>query len=682
MKKSKLFHNIWNSIKNWGKKLNKILISFIVLYYIIVVGMWSFIEPTNEILSPIFEKYLGVYWRLYLFYIFPIPITLIILIILKLKKEKSLEKELKKKIGHKIKFNPSKFVNPFLNRFEIDSDLITITDRKPKDETRRIYFEDFLSSLINNEFSRKVVLIIGQAGMGKTTFLKALEHRIFTSNNNKIAFFNEFNFFLTKNYSTPIELVNFFEQNYFSSETQKYDKNFEELLNEGKFIFMFDGLDEYFTSTKGKRGLIKYYLNLLLKFAQEYNSTVIITSRPTVWSKKTLILNIKIPEENIYELVKWDNKSIYDWIVKNKDEYENNKKYTSDEIFDKIQRIYNLRDLCKTPFLLKVCIEIYADFIAPKSYDEKINRIDIYDEIITKQIEFNIEKHFSGIFQTDSELLRKIIQYSALEYLLKGTQNLLLNNLDFLKAPFLTTNEKSIISSIMNKNNDEFISTFSNFGFVDITNNYSYIFTHQSFAEFLIAEVVFEEFKRCRVNKNEKRKLQYFSSQYFTPMVLDLLIEMLQDSNEITNITLNRNDFASFLSKPTNYIVIRNFVNLLLLFYNDVNEFRNDLIYLIKNGFNKQKELMLYGNGSSFVASNHLNGNFFQVFEEPEVIKAILGNEKLEILILINFSFQKIPTEIFELKKLKILTISYCNELKEIDHSIEKLKNLEAFNMR
>lgn len=607
---------------------------------------------------------------------------------------------LRKKFKEQLKNNTIHFIHPFLSHPDLKPkrSVRSPISKRESSEKPRLSYEEFITMLLNPNSHNPIILLLGEAGSGKSTCLFNITKDLLSLNLSNpqsntpniiqtIPIFIKFSIFLTKGLLSVIELFHFiyswcFPNNEFSS------NEFELVLKTNHFILIMDGFDEFFIKVKTDAGTIDKWFEILTEFNQQYNVTTIIASRPTIWKDFRLITNL-VSENNMYVLMKWTKKMKMECIEENRYLYITNKNFSAQEIFDKISNIPPLTDLCDNPFLLNCCLEIYEEFIHPKTSDDEILRYTIYDKMIDIQIRKN-KKFLPADLDINEDLIRNIFRKIAIESFLTNASNLFLEDIDFTQCPFLNEYERTKIIPKLLKNYELFYNILRNYSFLNINTSYGVFFAHQSFAEYLIAETIFlelkdragcdsespEDFDNDLIEENSSHltSLKYFIPSHLTVDVLGYLIEMINVHMMDLRKYICVEDFIHFFEKPAKYEIS----NKVLLWFGDLykeNEaiLRVDLIPLIEQGLSHQTELSL--------TWSETIPPIIKIIYEPDYFQKILANKNWELLALQNLPYEEIPEALFSLSKLKYLVITESYKLRKISTLIGNLRELRQLSV-
>jgi len=587
---------------------------------------------------------------------------------------KELEKDSVTELRQKWKKD---FDEHFTRGFFVDPLIYPFKEEIEDQEEVLVPYDEFKEEFLNTKSRGKVILLLGDAGIGKSTFLNALKFDILNESQlNILPILMEFSYDIPREDQYLNQLLNIFYKQCWSFENEEYYKEFNKALQVGRIVLLLDGLDEYFVRISANVKLLGECLRLLKKFAATYNVQILITSRPTIWTRKALISQ-KIPKNNIYELTKWDKDLIKIWIKRNSMRWEANwsEIYSDKFIFKKLKQISSVLELCRTPFLLTCYVYNFGNFIDPKNRGKVLNKSEIYKFIIDAQIERN-DKMVDDTLELDNEVIHDMYRCIALECLNNQNDNIFIDDIDFTQFSFLTDERVKLICYIKEKHKNRFSTLLKNHSFLNINNSGGIIFAHPSFAEFIIAETVYKSLILRNSTQDQYQALQYFSAKYFTLETLELLIELVKLTKDKKKVKLYLDDFIRFLKDNSDFELIDRLLIFLDSLYDDDDDtLRKDLIRLIQEGLNCQKKFSL--NLKSFEISR-----IMKFFDNLEILENILANKDLVYLKLKGCNFHSIPEKIFDLNKLNELHILGWENLKQIPDSIEKLRNLRVLYLK
>jgi len=571
-------------------------------------------------------------------------------------------------------FDSVGFIHPILKPFEQEKKK-EMPSFAPVDQEKQIsiQFNEFFSLVTDPKSQGKLLLVVGEAGIGKTTLLKALQDKLFKDTQDPFYFpiFLKLKDLLNESPMNASKLYNFFYEPILSSD-------FEDAIRSGRVVFLLDGLDELFIKSESSISIINKWLESFHSFAssENYNAHVILTSRQTLWSSLSSI-PVSIQEENIFVMQKWDKKPILAWIKAHKNERSDNLKYSAKEIYDTFQRTIPLQILCQTPILLKLCVQIYGEYFANHSELEAISRTEIYELIISSEIKRNLIKNKPLSFQIDKNLIRKIFHLLALEYLTPEIPTLNLRDIYYKKTPFLLDSEwehqlKPILGEgVVPKT---FIDYLRNFSFLTINSQFGVLFMHQSIAEYLVAEVAIYEFQQ-NSDQNVNSPFKYFHAKYFTPLTFEFFQEMFID----INFSLTPQDLIKFLSTRSYPEITRK----VLLWFEDLipvengkKHFEPYLYDMIEFGLKHQKEL-------NFSYQTSLT-NIYSIFETCLIdpyFNSFVEHSQVQQLTLDSLRLQSLPESIGKLSNIQNLNVKFCKSLKSLPESIGNLTSLKKLNL-
>lgn len=204
-----------------------------------------------------------------------------------------------------------------------------------------IEHKNFRTSFRNpqDDFSRqKQILITGSAGSGKTTFLKniflkCIEHRY------KLPIFIELrNYNILSNLSFEDFLINQISDKKNSANV----KTSSLILEEGEFVFLFDGVEEILIDKK------QYFINSLEAFVSKYpKHDFVLTSRPGTEIEYLL-------QFVVFEILPLSESEIFNFI----DNLSVNRDFKMDirESIHKTLETQNIYELLKNPLFLSIFI--------------------------------------------------------------------------------------------------------------------------------------------------------------------------------------------------------------------------------------------------------------------------------------------------------------------------------------
>lgn len=344
---------------------------------------------------------------------------------------------------------------------------------------------DIVTSKINSP-KGEVIALLGEYGSGKSSFLQRIA-----------AFFADK--YLSSRYLGKIPVfIKLKELQYFrdikdlikhtvSSQGVEISQNnvFEEMLRNGKFLLLLDGLDEI--SQDVDEDIIIEHLSRLNEIMVE-GSSVVITSRSNFFQgKQRAKVILQDLERDGLQKSASPRKSfsvvwLQDFSENQISQFLKNKiPQDASDCFKMLKRTYNLEDLAKRPILLDIITKMMPEL---KKLKENINAAKLYEIYTNIWIERErLERNTS----LSTKLKRKFCHDIS--------WHLFINSLLEISFSVLT---KKIHAVVSDKSSNDEISKAILFdaqvcSFLEVGDNKTLHFAHRSFSEFFCAQKLYDE---------------------------------------------------------------------------------------------------------------------------------------------------------------------------------------------
>jgi len=364
----------------------------------------------------------------------------------------------------------------------------------------------------DNQDSRRPVAILGGYGIGKSTLCRKMARdlaaRYLQNRSGRIPLlFNLRDF--TKTMKIESLITNFLDEE--CGVDRPRFQLFRAMNEAGIFLLIFDGLDEM--AVKVDARTLEINLNEIEKIIKLPRARALITSREehfvnqdeensSLSPKHDKFFGRSVVYHRIY-LRYWDDEQIDEFLKKRIPLVED---ATEDWVFyrNRLRAIPDLNDLSKRPVLLEMIANSLPSLIAS---GQPINRPSLYQNYLlgelrrqevrkgrelllsTEQRLYALQDFAVGMYAGEIEDLRFDVAKSKLESLIKG----LSGELDVYARDFLSC-------SFLQRKKD------------------LYVFSHESFSEYLVAKALALEI--------ERDDPVYFTKTLFGPVVLGFLAEM------------------------------------------------------------------------------------------------------------------------------------------------------------
>jgi hypothetical protein len=164
---------------------------------------------------------------------------------------------------------------------------------------------------INEILDKRRVTIVGTAGSGKTVFMRYLWISLFAGTQTKIPLFLELR---RLNTLTTLDIVNFIFRSIITTDSKVDPQSFNDLVNSGKFVFVFDGFDEV---SIDKRETVQ--AQILELCARNKANVIIVSGRPDdrfdAWQEFS---KYKVEPLNLQQIVTLVERVSFDSVIKKK----------------------------------------------------------------------------------------------------------------------------------------------------------------------------------------------------------------------------------------------------------------------------------------------------------------------------------------------------------------------------
>ncbi|RIA95721.1 hypothetical protein C1645_802851 [Glomus cerebriforme] len=345
---------------------------------------------------------------------------------------------------------------------------------------------------------KKVLLLIGEAGSGKSTFSQYFAKKlwnIYENNNNKpIPLY----IWLTTIKDPNENLI----QQYLLEQGKFSSTQIEDLKNMQSFVFILDGYDEI-----QERHLPFYECN---KF-DEWNAKVIISSRPEYLgtdykSKFKPPQDSKLFQQLIIAPFSKDKIDIY---IKKYVETTKNSKWNIRD-YQKVLGLNshnsNVKDLISNPFILKIAMGILPDLLDRQKIDEEVSnvtRLALYKQFVEEwfaRSKNRLSHHH--LKNKEKKTFQRLEQEDFIRHGIRFCEDLAIE---------MYKNRKIVVEYSAADNlsdwrakylgNEDVKMRLLRFSSPLSLNNNQYRFIHKSLFEHFVAQAIFEKYK---VDQNEK----------------------------------------------------------------------------------------------------------------------------------------------------------------------------------
>ena len=226
--------------------------------------------------------------------------------------------ELREDMRSSFQFNKLHYVEPELR----DITGVFKDDKEQKKKIPLISYRIFNFILFDPLNRGSLNIMTAPSGSGKSLFVQSLKYDILHREQ-----LSSYIPFLIRARDLRIDdygLLNAFYENILPNTKEKYYTNLDSLVKSGKAIFLLDGLSENSEPLE--------LLKKLHDFVSSYNARIIITCRPIIheYIKEFFINGAKY---NLYELNTFKSTSLFEWIVLNKNIFDQTRHHQAKDIY-------------------------------------------------------------------------------------------------------------------------------------------------------------------------------------------------------------------------------------------------------------------------------------------------------------------------------------------------------------
>ncbi len=501
------------------------------------------------------------------------------------------------------------------------------------------------------ENSRNFLVIIGEYGTGKTTFLRHMAHQL-ASNclepGIETAMADPHNrlplFFPLRNFEKTMENYVIHQLNMDGIEDINFAR-FTQLIKDGECILLLDGFDEM-TQKIDADEKSKNFDKIRKLIESNENSKIILTTRQEYFQSASDLQEVfKHRDRKNYDfihLLPFDDEQIQQYLKTHTDK--------PGFYWEQIKKIFDLHDLAKRPVLLQLIVDYLPQLIEEKGEKEKIDASALYEKCINEELgRKSNELSFIIPNKYRLEILQKLAVWMFLNETLSFDTGLLEGELN-LKQYFQTERAWEF---------EKYLNEFLTFTFLIREADNRYRISHKSFRDYLTAQSFVRE-----INTG---KIEFFAKNRLTKEVKHFMGEQKPKKEALLKLVLTSRD----LSEETQWQGT-NAANLLL-----------EMDKTILKGKDLSRCLLSFVDfqGCDLTGTNFKETNVSNCkFNHKSILSAQLGNTNFE-----NSSLElteKVIEDIAFLKEFKNLTNLNLNQNKITDISIlNDLKNLSDLRL-
>lgn len=417
-------------------------------------------------------------------------------------------------------------------------------------------------------------------------------------------------------------------------------ETFQELLNNGYFLLIFDGFDE--VSRRVDYPTKYKVFTEICRFASN-NSKVLVTCRPNFFNqndefKKIFKSSPLYFEPNRHtvqfievEIVPLTVNQIKEYIISYKSELESQGLSVA-EFMDIVSETHDLFDLAQRPVLLSIIISTIPELILRKG--RKINEAILYDQYTRYWLEREEQKGKTLIKSTEKRLFTQELSWKMF----------ITNELSIHYS-----NLPSEIISYFKINNAEDIDHFSHdiksCSFLNREDGY-YKFIHKSFMEYFVSNRIIDELYSMAHSKGDlirkaKKFNRLFGSSLITLEIGHFLHAILDTGKLDINVISNLIAEILFYYKDLNPIALKNAVSILCKTGDNISPFLQG----VKDMEGSDLSYGIFYN-SKFKNINFIGANFYSAnmsdikFEDCLLVNTILAKTNIKNVVLNELSIE------------------------------------------
>ena len=226
--------------------------------------------------------------------------------------------EIREDMHKTFQFNKLHYVEPELR----DITGVFKDDGEQKKKLPLISYRIFNFILFDPLNRGSLNIMTAPSGAGKSLFVESLKYDIL--HKEQLSSYVPFLISAKDLDITKQGLLSAFYENILPNTEEKYFTNLESLIKSGKAIFLLDGLSEHPEPLQ--------LLKKLHDFVSSYNARIIITCRPVIheYIKEFFVNGAKY---NLYELNKYKSSTLFEWIVLNKNSFDQTRHHQAKDIY-------------------------------------------------------------------------------------------------------------------------------------------------------------------------------------------------------------------------------------------------------------------------------------------------------------------------------------------------------------
>ena len=242
-------------------------------------------------------------------------------------KEKDPLMELRNKMHKKFEFNKTLYVEPELR------DVTEVPTEEEEKKLPLISYRIFNFILFDSLNRGSLNVITAPSGSGKSILLDSLKHDILHQDH--LLSYIPLLIIAKDLKIEKKKFLNVLYNNILPNTKERYIKNFETVIESGKAVFLVDGLS--------KHSHPEELLKSLYDFVLSYNARIIITCRPVIheYIRKSSEIKEKC---HLYELDSFKSSALFEWIVLNKNNYDQTRHHQARSIYTVLKEIVKQKE--------------------------------------------------------------------------------------------------------------------------------------------------------------------------------------------------------------------------------------------------------------------------------------------------------------------------------------------------